>query len=673
MATSAEFLRGTSDGVFVSLEGRLSPGPTLTNRVSSSSQQVWSGVETADGTLWAGTGGDGRVLRLRPGQVAEETVLDTEESHVFAMAAGGGRVFAASSPDGRIYRVDTAAPTVVFDPPEKYIWALAVDGAGRIWVGAGSPAVIHRVDADGTAHLVHRPPAAHVVALLADATGRMMAATDSPGRLYRFAQDGRPFVMLEPGTSELRGLAVDGSGAVFAAGVGRPGEASGESALLATTEAPPAPGSPPATTARRSTIFRIDPSGTWESIWETTDVVYDLAAGADGLVVATGPEGRLYRVTRNRDVHLLTGVDARHITRFLSLPRPGQTFGTFATAAPGRVVSPAAAPSTGAVTYTSPVRDSKSVATWGLIRWEATDGVSLSTRSGNTERPDDSWSDWAGPYVQRAGEPIKSPPARFVQWRATFGRPTATLTSVTLAYLPRNSRPIVSSVVLQPPGVVFQRPFAGDDTAIAGLDDAVADARRPAGDAGPPPAAPGKRMFQKGLQTVQWKGEDADGDRLGYAVHYRRVGDSTWRLLRSGLPDGIFVWDTTTVADGHYVLRITATDGQANSADRALTAERETERVDVDNAPPVVTVDATSTAAGLRLVVRVRDAQSPIQRLEYSVAGGPWQLVFPADGLSDSPDERYDITLPAGTDAATVVVRATDLLHNVSAVPAAAR
>ena len=420
-------------------------------------------------------------------------------------------------------------------------------------------------------------------------------------------------------------------------------------------------------------MFRIGTDGTWEAVWETADLVYDVAPDGDGQVlVATGPEGRLYRLGPERAVSLLTGVDAGQITRFARRSAPTGV-AAFATANPGRVVD-LGADAQSPATYFSPVRDTETVATWGLIRWESTGTVRLSTRSGNTAKPDDSWSDWSGPYTRPDGEAVQSPPARFVQWRAvleTAGATAPSLSAVTLAYLPRNARPTLTEITVHLPGVVFQRPFANEDGAIAGLDDLSALARRPPGDLTPTAPPPGRRMFQRGLQTIAWKAQDADGDRLLYSLRYRRDGDGTWRELRSGLLDTIFVWDTTTVADGRYVVRIEASDELSNALGQRLAGQLESEAITIDNTPPAVTVTVSRTGGTTRLQVEVRDAQSPIQKLEYSVAGATWQLVLPADGLSDSPIERYEISLSAGQDERDVVVRATDQLQNVTSVPAA--
>jgi hypothetical protein len=729
IASGSEFLKGRSDGVFVSLNGTITAGPQLTSRLGSAPAQIWSLAEGADGTLWAGTGGDGRVIRLRPGQ-PEETVFDAPEANVFALAISGTHVFAATGPDGKVYEIDGDTARPFFDPAEKYIWALAVDSSGRLWVGAGNPAVIYRVDPDGTSHVVYRPPAAHVVALVRDAEGRMLAGTESPGRLYRFSSDDRPFVVLDSGLTELGAISVDATGAVYAAAVARGDESSsgGETTSVAVTlasssssttgsaasasDAATASAGSSSTTsssARRSVLYRIAPDGTWEDIWATSDLIYDIAAQPDGVLVATGPEGRLYKVDQSRDVLLLTGVDAKQITRFASGTRPSGVT-AFATANPGRVVLVGTGQQLPA-TYLSPVRDTRSVSSWGLIRWAASGAVDLYTRSGNTDRPDDSWSDWSGPYTNRDGQMIMSPPARFLQWRAVFTRPAdgartagangssavavagpastgaagaagarpsagpaaTQLTSVTIAYLARNSRPVISSITVYPPGVVFQRPYSTDDSAIAGLDDATAESRRPPGDSGPTPATPTKRMFQHGLQTITWKADDDDNDHLAYTLEYRREGEQTWRELRRDLTDDIFVWDTTAVSDGRYIVRVRASDAPSNAADRALTGDRESDPIEVDNTPPTLTTELARNGTALRLIIRVHDARSPIEKVEYSVAGGPWQLLYPTDGLADSPDERYEIPLAADTDATRIVIRATDILQNVMSQPVAGK
>lgn len=673
VATAAEFLRGTSEGVFVTLAGAVTAGPPLTNRLQTTPAQVWSLATATDGTLWAGTGGDGRILRLRAG-LNEETVFDAPEANVFAIAAAGNRVYAGASPDGKVYVIEgTAAARVFFDPAEKYIWALAVDGQGRLWVGAGNPAVLYRVSADGSSTVVYRPPAAHVVAITLDASGRILAGTESPGRLYRFDQNDRPFVLLDSGLAELRAVSVDEAGVVFAAGVAKGDDASaGEAVSIASAitqpgTTPTAGGTP---TPRRSALFRIDASGTWEEIWASPDVIFDLAAQGDGSVlVATGADGRLYRVDAARQVHLFTGVDARQITRF-ALAARGAAPVAFATANPGRVVAVGAGVQSPA-TYVSPVRDTRSVATWGQIRWDATGNVVLASRSGNTERPDDSWSDWSPAYTLSAGQTVTSPPARFVQWRAVLTRaasgPPSTLTSVTLAYLTRNNRPQVTSVTTHSPGLVFQRPFVNDESAIFGLDARTTDARRAPGDTGPAVPAPGRRMFQKGLQTIAWKGEDEDADDLTYTLLVRRDGDSTWRELVSGLTDTIYVWDTSTVADGRYFVRVRASDLPSNTADRALEGDRDSDPVEVDNTPPVLTITPGQNGAATN--VRVLDLRSPIQLVEYSIGGRPWQVVAPVDGLADSLDERYEIRLPPNTNPAEVVVRALDAQRNTASRP----
>jgi hypothetical protein len=150
-------------------------------------------------------------------------------------------------------------------------------------------------------------------------------------------------------------------------------------------------------------------------------------------------------------------------------------------------------------------------------------------------------------------------------------------------------------------------------------------------------------------------------------VHYRAVGDTRYRLLRKGLSEAVLAWDTSTIPNGRYVVRITASDGPSNPDALALTADKESDPFDVDNTPPVVTATLDS-ASPPRVRVTVKDDNSLVRRTEYSLDGGRWEEVHPLDGINDAQEESYEITpaAPPGPGPHVIVVRATDLLGNVS-------
>ncbi|MBP8274326.1 MAG: WD40 repeat domain-containing protein, partial [Acidobacteria bacterium] len=319
-ATQAEFLKGQSIGVAVDEIGRVFAAPAISVVHDAASPQIWS-LAGGPGDTWvAGTGGDGRVIRSRNGQVA--TLLDTTETNIYAVTtAPDGRVFAASGPDGKVYAIDAAgASKVLFDPAEKYIWALLVDRSGRVWVGAGSPAVIYRIDADGSNKVVYKPSAAHVVSLAIDATGRVLAGTEGPGRVYRFDATDRPTALFESGLAEVRAITVAADGTIFAAalaGESTAAEPTGAAASLGASAAASTPAAPNAPT-RKSVIFRMPANGLPEPLWETSDIVYDIATGDAGAVLAaTGPDGHLFSIRPNGTDVLINGVDARQVTRLV--------------------------------------------------------------------------------------------------------------------------------------------------------------------------------------------------------------------------------------------------------------------------------------------------------------------------------------------------------------------
>jgi hypothetical protein len=70
---------------------------------------------------------------------------------------------------------------------------------------------------------------------------------------------------------------------------------------------------------------------------------------------------------------------------------------------------------------------------------------------------------------------------------------------------------------------------------------------------------------------------------------------------------------------------------------------------------------------GTRFVVpaEVRDTDSAITRIEYSLDAQRWQPAFSRDGILDARQESLEIRLEAGATGRTLVIRATDALGNV--------
>jgi hypothetical protein len=709
VGTQADFLKGDVENLSIDSDGRVLLGPAATLLAETAAPFLWTLHAGADGTLWAGSGNEGKLLRIgKDGKPS--TFFDAGELEVHAVAAApGGGLYVGTSPEGRIYHVAADGTSrTLFDPDDKYIWSLAVDRAGNLFAATGDKGVIYKITADGKGGPFYRTNTTNVVSLAFDRNGDLLAGTESPGRVFRIDADGKAFVLLDSPYREIHALRVAPDGTIFAAAVNGGASSGPPASEVPASEAPRPPvptvsaeitgvspiespisgttTSAPSTSASkragRGAIYRIRTDGLWDLLWDSgEDSPFDMLIEPDGgLLVGTGTEGKIFRVAGDpARATLLARAGARQVTALLR-DASGRILG--ATSNPGKVFALSSDPAkTG--TYESDVRDAGTVATWGVIRWRAAlngGKIEVATRTGNTSTPDETWSAWSKPYSNGNGEQIASPNARYLQWRMTMSASTGSgpvLTSVTAAYLPRNLRPIVSSITVHPAGTVFQRPFSTGDPEIAGYQDNSPDGRQPnaAPDQRQGSAPPlGRRLYQKGLQTFVWKAEDGNDDRLQYDVSYRREGETTWRVLHRGAWDPIFVWDTTSVPDGTYLVKISASDAASNAPGTALTGELESAAFDIDNTPPRVEVSPAARNGGRTAIsFTVTDQQSAIQRVEYSLDASRWRLVHPKDGIPDSRREEFEIQLEESEVGRNVILRVTDAMNNVATAVAERR
>jgi hypothetical protein len=705
-ATQTDFLKGDVENLSVDSRGELSLGPATELVYETAAPFLWSIVAQPDGTLFVGSGNEGKVFKV-DAQGKGSVFFDSTELEVHALApAPGGGLYVGTSPDGKIYLVDrNGSAKPFFDPDEKYIWSLAVDAKGNVFAGTGDKGVVYKIAPDGKGAPFYKTNATHATALAFDNAGNLLVGTGTPGKVLRLDPSGKPFVLLDSSFQEIRSLRFDDTGALYAAALsGRPSSGGSPTTSETSERTSPEPvraplpsvsaeitsisivdvgggsgGGSPREDRRplRGAVYRINPDGVWDQIWESRDdSPYDLTFDPNGaLMIGTGNKGKLYRLEGDPlKPTLVARAAGQQITTFYRDAR-GRLL--YATANPGKLFR-LSADRAARGTYESESRDAQMVSTWGVLSWHGTipsgSRVEMYTRSGNTETPDDTWSAWSNVYTNADGSPITSPKARYLQWRAVLSGPGPgpVLTSVNAAYLQRNLRPQVRSITVHPPGIVFQKPFSTGDPELAGFEDQSTPERKLAAQAaaqssgGSSPTL-GRRTYQKGLQTLAWRADDENEDELIYDVLYRREGESSWKTLRKGISESILVWDTTTVPNGTYFVRIVASDSPSNTPDSALAGEMDSVAFDIDNSPPQITVASVRTEHGRTIIVfDVKDDHSPILRAEYSQDGQRWRGIFPVDGIADSRSEHYELTIEGDVGERGVTLRATDAMNNVA-------
>ncbi|MBA2645589.1 MAG: hypothetical protein H0U81_02205 [Pyrinomonadaceae bacterium] len=702
----AELLNGEARGVSVTDTGALMLAPRFAQLFDTEQAYIWSSTIDDAGTVYLGTGHDGRIFRV--GSDGRGALLyDAPELDVTALVVGrDGALYAGTSPDGKVYRIDREGRAeTYFDPPDKYIWSLVLTGDGALVVGTGDTGKLYRVRATGAkpeSSLLIDINETHVISLAADAAGNLIAGTDPGGLVLRISPEGKAFALFDSPLREVHSLALAGDGSIYALAlsdvatgsrttatsgtppvVGTGGAAGGTVTMTVIDESGAQgqmSGGTPSVPTRsrnelqnaRSAVFRILPDGGTDVLWSSLTVTaFDVApAPQGGVLIGTSDKGRIYSVTNDGRDTLLIQSSEDQISSLVVRGR--EVFA--ASSNQGKLFRFSAEP-IGEGTYESPVRDAKLVASWGRIWWRGRGRVELQTRTGNTERPDMTWSEWSAPYRDPSGAPVSSPRARFVQWRALLRvadnnkagnsatASDARIEDVRIAYLPRNVAPEILSVQTLPVGVALQQAIqmpVDPNIEAAGLDPAAV---------GTIIQIPPRRTFQRGALSLQWQAEDRNSDAMEYAVYYRALNESVFHLLKEKLRENFYAVDGAALGDGRYVFKVTASDAPDNAIGQALTGERTSEPVDIDNTSPIVRAQGEAQVMGERVRVRflVEDSSGLVKRADASVDGAAWRAVFPEDGIADSPRETYSLDLPlVGPGEHTISLRAFDASGNVS-------
>lgn len=696
-AGQTDFERGTLENLSLSSDGRITLAPIFREVADPSVAYLWALASDSKGNVYTGGGGPGnssskliavdsagksRLLAELPGLQIQSIAIDKQN-----------RVYAATAPDGKVYRVDADGKFETFyDPKAKYIWALAFNSRGELFVATGDGGEIHKVGADGKGSVFFRTEETHARSLAIDAQDNLIAGTEPGGLILRISPAGDGFVLHQSSKREVTSVAVNNAGVIFAAAVGNKGGPPSSGLSIPTPPpptnpgpaaparpgmppplgAPPAPASGATSIAGGSEVYRIGTDNYPQRIWShSQDVVYAIGFDSSGrAILGTGNKGNIYRIDSDLVSTLLVSASPTQVTAFAAAPQ-GRLY-----AASGNVgkVYQLGPESQKSGSYESEPLDARSFSYWGRASYkgEAQPGsIVIETRSGNLDRPQKNWSAWA--RVNEAGR-VVSPSARFLQYRVNLKLPAPgqapEIREMDLAYMAKNVAPTLEEIDITPANYRFPAPTLSTVSTNTITLRPLGQHNRASG----PPisldslSASQQMNYAKGNIGVRWSANDLNADDLIYKVEIRGAQEQEWKLLRDKIKERFLHWDSAAFPDGDYVVRVTASDVPDNPPDHALSASIESERFAIDNTAPQITA-LTGSKAGSKIIVRWRasDVRSVVSRAEYSVNGGDWIVVQPTTRLSDAPELQYDLTLDApGSAERIIAIRVTDEYDNRS-------
>jgi hypothetical protein len=655
--TFDSFVNGSLAGAAVMRDGAITVSAEMSVLDVPGAQYVWAGGER-NGAFVVAVGSPGAVYEIRNGRAEELLASDTADYSAFAVSPSGD-IYVGTSPGGAVYRIrPDGSAGLFFETGEGYVWSLAYSAEHGLLVGTGDLAKVYAVDDDGEGRVLHESTEASISVISASGD-RVLAGTNVGGLLLDVTPGSDLSVLYDSPYEEISGIVQPDDGSVYFAAT----SVSMEDAMNEGSQYDSGFG--------EGAVYRTTAAGGAVRVWSSTSApVTALGVTESGEILAgTGARGLLYSIGGDGSADLVAELDGEMV---LSMSPVGS--GLLACVGlPGGAVVIGDGPADSG-TYLSDVLDTRSASVWGEVEWRAEypagGEVTISARSGNTETPDDTWSDWH--EVRGAGGGAAGcPGARYVQWRAELssgsGGASPLLRSVTVAYLRENLPPVVGSVKIFDPDDVVTGPAGGNSSTVSqslpgGVEITYSlDAAEAEGHMLP--------ALVRGMRTVSWEALDPDGDPLAYEVWVRAEDESEWKPMERDIHwRTLHTWDTGSMADGHYRMKVVASDRPANPAGSALEAEAVSAVFTVDHTPPeIARLEVSESGGALTVSGLVTDAAHPVSRVEVSLDYGEWRRAFAADGILDSRSESFELVLDdAGPGEHTVAVRALDRAGNMA-------
>jgi len=694
--TQIDFEAGETKGISISGNGELKLAPELKEICNTNEAAAWTLVSNKKGKIFYSAGNEGKIFTLdKSGKQILFCQLD--EIEVYALEFDNNNtLFAATSPDGKVYRISKeGSPTIFFDHTDRYVWDLLFDKKNNLYVATGDSGNIYKVTPSGKSTVFYKSDEPQIRCLAWDITGDLLAGSHGNGFILRISKTGKAYVIYDSKLKEIFQIEVAKDGTIYAAGLGQPPirplvpvekpeekkkengktDESKKSEIIIgeiTIEAP-RPQSPRGGTTE-SAIFKIMPNGIIRNIWDSYDepVQTILLEDKNKILAGTGKNGKLVTIMPDDEKTVLLDLDESQITAFCKNEN-GEIL--LATANMGKIYKFQSHCRLSGYLL-SEVIDSYVISKWGSISWDSKVPtectVNFFTRTGNTEEPNSTWSNWSSALTNNEGENITNPDARFLQWKVQLStknrKTTAKVKKVNVSYLQKNLPPEIFSISIHPPGEYYQGSQVNYDVNNPIEENVGFDRGGSHNQSDNRGQYLGRKSYRKGYRTVSWDVMDDNSDKLVYKLYYKEQNDRLWKKLAQNWQSPSFSFDSERVADGTYFFKLEASDSLSNPEDIYLSAVKISDSFDIDNTgPQILDISIKKHSSQITFSFTAKDQYNPIKEIFYSINGKAWKIAYPIDRICDSKTEKFNIKTSfhaVGGDH-SVVIKAIDSINNI--------
>ncbi|MGR3176487.1 MAG: hypothetical protein ACUZ8E_00335 [Candidatus Anammoxibacter sp.] len=731
-----DFSLGNVNNIALYHNGDVILAPKTEDISGINASYVWCLAKDQYGNVFAGTGNPGVVYKITEQKKAIEIFRLPEGMHVQSMVTdNNGNIYVGTSPKGIIYKINNEMETNVFrDLPATYIWDLVVDNRGNLFAATGNKGKIYKIHKDGETEVILDSEATHILDMEIDSNNVIFACSEPFGLIYKITSQGKTSVLFDAKEEEVHCLTLGNNGILYAgtASGGKPHVQFPKG--LMSKIASPLPvnsasfvsrensnqwvdfglvdrqlGDGPTVDAddrkaeeqlsnierllsplnlatKPNVVYRILPNGNAQRILELDEgfILSLISNNANLIYLGTGNKATIYQIAQPLPEHDGLNTTEQIATLFnvkssqvLSLLKMNDNKLYVGTGNNGSVFKVSNEFSTSGI-YESPVHDASINAKWGRISWNTNikEGttITLFTRTGNSQNPGRTWSDWqtpltaslieeTKPYPNECSGIIQNPTARFIQYKAELStinnHATPILKGVSISYLPDNQPPEIVNVNIK-----------NNDNSQPATSKKTENGKT---ETQPDQSSSDKnnnKTEKLTSQLITWNVKDPDNDQLLSTIFFKNVNETDWHLLAKDIrEENSYTWETANMDDAEYQIKILASDRLDNPKERELQTEMISLPFIIDNTKPEISNIKISKADNGNYTVTgsVSDNMSNIASMRYSVDADTenWTSVFPVDQLFDYRNENFSFTVSEMTKGKhSVTINTTDAERN---------